>query len=124
MATTIEESDLWNDAYSALGNVLWIVRKKLETQPPSQDPQSDYAKLKAASKRINDEMFVMSHVGLRQVDDSIAASQLVSQLKAESKRAKEEAGKLKAATATIDKITGVIDKAAGVLAKIVGLPFL
>lgn len=124
MPVKVEDSDAWKDARAALGHVLELIFKKLETEPWSANPQSDYAKLDAASTRIIDELFVLSRIGLRQVDDAIAASQVVSKLKAEAKQAKAEAGKLKAATAKVDEITGVIGKAAGVLTKVVGLPFL
>jgi hypothetical protein len=124
MATNLNSFGFWAETRNALVAAVGATSQFLVDEPTSDDPNSGYRLAKAEMKRLLDALERLAILGLKQIDDEIAASNLVKDLDAFSKEAKEEADRLKNAAKTIQEIADVVGKITGVVTKIAGLPFL
>jgi len=124
MATNISDLPGWDEANDALALAMESALEFIGTQPPSDDPASDFQQARAQVVRINQQSGRLAAAALERIDDVIAASGLIAEITGLSNEAKEEAQRLKNATKTVAGIARAVDKAAGVVTKIAGLPFL
>ena len=123
MATNVDNLDAWSETRNALVGDLGATYTFLVDEPTSDDPNSGYRRGKAETRRILDAMERHSILGLRQIDDQIAASDLVAEITKLAHEANQEAERLKNAAKTIEGIVNAVDMATGVVTKIAGLPF-
>lgn len=124
MATKTNSLDAWKQTRNTLAQNLASTLEFLSTEPFSADPNSAFKQAKKQRDRILDEIERLAVAGIKQIDDEIAAGDLVERLNDLAKEADEEADRLKDAVKTIDKITKAVDVAASVVTKITQLPFL
>lgn len=124
MTTDVNRLDAWSETRNALVDDLGVTYAFLVDEPTSDDPNSGYRRGKAEARRILDAMERHSILGLKQIDDAIAASELVAEITRLAGEANDEAARLKNAAKTIEGITRAVDMATSVVTKIAGLPFL
>jgi hypothetical protein len=124
MATKVNSLEAWNETRNTLVENLGVTYAFLVDEPTSDDPTSGYRRGKAEVRRILDELERLSIVGLKQIDDQIAASSLIADITGLAREAKQEADRIKNAAKTIAGIAKAVDMIAGVVTKIAGLPFL
>jgi methionine synthase II (cobalamin-independent) len=124
MATNTNSLDAWKQTRATLAQNLASTLDFLSTEPFSADPSSAFAKARAQEDRILDEIERLAVAGIKQIDDQIAAGDLVERITDLAKQAEDEANRLKDAVKTIDKITKAVDTATGVVTQITQLPFL
>lgn len=124
MATQITDLPGWDETNDALALAMESALELLGTEPPSDDPASNFQQARAQVVRINEQSGRLAAAALQRIDDAIAASGLVAEITGLSNEAKEEAQRLKNAAKTVAGIAKAVDKVAGVVTKIAGLPFL
>ena len=124
MTVKVNRLDAWEEARQALARNLASTLEFLAVEPASADPDSGFQRAQRETDRILAETRKLAVAGLREIDDEIAAGDLVGRIATLSKEARDEAERLKRAIKTIDGIVKAVDKAAGVVTKIAGLPFL
>ena len=124
MATKINVLGAWTQTRNTLVQNLTSTFDLLQDAAFSTDPASDFVRGNAEADRIQDQIRQLALLGLKQVDDAIAAGTIVQDINDLSKKAKVEADRLKNAVKTIGGIAKAVDMAAGVVTKIAGLPFL
>jgi len=121
MAIKTNSLDAWKQTRNTLAQNLASTLEFLSTEPFSADPNSDFRKARAQRDRILEEIERLAVAGIQEIDDQIAAGDLVSRLNDLAKEADEEADRLREAAKTVDKITKAVDMAAGVVTKITKL---
>ena len=124
MAVNINGLEAWTQTKETLSENLHSTLELLASAPFSDDPASPYARAQAEQSRLLDAMQRHAVAGIRQIDETIAASGIVAEIGALSKEAKAEADALKNAAKTIDGITQAVNLVAGVVAKFAALPFI
>lgn len=124
MATKTNDLDAWKLTRNTLAQNLASTLEFLSTEPFSADPNSAFKQAKKQRDRILDEIERLAVAGIQQIDDQIAAGDLVKQLTDLAKDAEAEADRLKEATKTIAKITKAVDTATAVVTRITQLPFV
>lgn len=124
MATQTNTLSAWTENRDTLTDNLQSILAFLQKEPFSADPASAYVKAQKRQDQTLDDLRRLAVVGIKQIDDAIAASDVVQQINTLSKQARQEADKLKNAAKTIDGISKAVDLAAGVVAKFNALPFV
>lgn len=124
MTTKTNDLEAWKQTRNTLAQNLASTLEFLSTEPFSADPDSPFKRAKKQRDRILDEIERLAVIGIKRIDDEIAAGDLVERLNDLATEADEEADRLKEAAKTIDKITRAVDVAAGVVTKFTQLPFL
>ncbi|WP_347302461.1 hypothetical protein V5740_10680 [Croceibacterium sp. TMG7-5b_MA50] len=124
MAVAIRDLPLHAATLDALVTALALAEAEKAAAEFSFDPQSDYRRAKAV---IDDTLLLLRALSvsmLRQIDEEIAASDLVAELTERAFAAEEEAGRLRALSATIADVAQVVGRIAGVVAGVARLPFV
>lgn len=124
MTTKTNDLEAWKQTRNTLAQNLASTLEFLSTEPFSADPDSPFKRAKKQRDRILDEIERLAVIGIKRIDDEIAAGDLVERLNDLAREADEEADRLKEAAKTIDKITRAVDVAARVVTKFTQLPFL
>jgi len=124
MSKTMTTFGPWVQTKNVIVNVLAMVWDYANSQPYSEEEDSDYMK---ANKIIDDLLDLLKdHAvqGLKSFDEEVAESNLIDELKRFSKEAKVEADRIKKTTKNIEKFTEVLGKLTKVVEAIPGLPFI
>lgn len=124
MATSVNIIAGWQELNDAIAAAMQSIIEFLAEEPPSEDPASAFQQAQSQMLRLNRLSQEVAAAALQEIDDEIAASDLVDQINALSKEAKDEADALRNAAKTIQGIADVVGKIAGVITKVAGLPFL
>lgn len=124
MPTNANSLAVWTETNQTLTDDLNSVLELLAREPFSADPASPHVRAQKERERLVNAMQRHAVLGMKLIDDEIAAGPLVGEINDLSKEAKREAELIKNAAKTIDGITKAVDLVAGVVDKFNALPFL
>ena len=115
----------WTQTRNVLFENLGMAFDLLNELPWSEDPDSDYEQTNKQIEELNQKTIPEHAVnGLNIIDETIADSDLVKDIKAKSQEAKNEADRIKDITKTVENVTQSITKVTNVVKKFKELPFL
>ncbi len=124
METSISNLDFYGDVYRTLQQAMrWALEIQLRADR-SHDPDSDYQRARAIEDEINQLVRRLALMDLQKIDDQIAHSDIVAEIRELSKEAKDEADAIDNAAKTVNRIAEVVGKVADIVTKVAGLPFL
>jgi predicted metalloendopeptidase len=127
IAASIEVKRLgaWTQTRNVLFENLAIAWGYSDELPYSEDPNSEFQKIDKQIEELTQKT-IKQHavIGLNIIDEAIADSDLVKDIKAKSQEAKTEADRIKNITKTVENVTASITKVTDVVKKFKDLPFL
>lgn len=111
----------WIQTRNVIADVLGMAWDHSNSLPASEDEDSEFAKVNRIIEELLSLLKRHAILGLNLVDESIANSGLIEELKVLSSEAKTEADRIKNATEKLEKFTAVVNKITTVVEKISAL---
>lgn len=121
MTAQIRTIGAWAQTRETLVQDLSMALSVLQDAAFSDDPASDYARAQATEKKVLEALRRHAVIGLKEIDDAIAAGPLVAQIGDLSRAAKREADRIAAITRTIDDVAGAVTMVVDVVTRFTAL---
>ena len=117
MTVQIKTLGAWAQTRNTLVENLTMTLAILQEAPFSDDPASVYQQAQARETQVLDALRRHAVLGVKEIDDAIAAGPLVAEIGDLSRAAKREADRIAAITHTIDDVAAAVNMVSAVVEK-------